>query len=96
MTNLNEEQIKMLKNMGALGYPSSKIASVMQLEIAEVRTQMNDSNSDFFKNYHAGADMANYLIDLKLFEMAQSGDIKAIDKLSERKRNMQIAEKNLR
>ena len=42
--------------------------------------------SVFYKTYMKGSDMANYLIDLKLFEMAQSGDIKAIDKLSERKK----------
>jgi len=29
--------------------------------------------------------MADYVIDLKLFEMAKTGDIKALDKLDNRK-----------
>jgi hypothetical protein len=31
--------------------------------------------------------MADYVIDLKLFDMAKSGDIKALDKLDFRKRS---------
>ena len=33
---------------------------------------------EFIKLYKFGNDMANYKIDLKLFEMAKSGDIKAM------------------
>jgi len=36
-----------------------------------------------------GRDMADYVIDLKLFEMAKSGDIKALEKLDYRKRTRQ-------
>lgn len=93
MTELTPEQIKMLKNMGALSYPASKIASIMELNLEEVVNAMKDHDSDFYKIYMAGQNMANYLIDLKLFDMAQSGDIKAIDKLNERQKNMMAAEK---
>jgi hypothetical protein len=95
MNNLNEEQVKMLKNMGALAYQPSKIASIMGFSISDVSTAMDDVSSEFHKIYTSGSNMANYLIDLKLFEMAQSGDIKAMDKLSERKKLMRIEEQKL-
>lgn len=96
MNNLNEDQIKMLRNMGALGYPPSKIASIMEFSITEVSTLMNNENSEFYKIYMSGHDLANYLINLKLHDMALSGDIKAIDKLSERKKLMCIEEMKLK
>jgi hypothetical protein len=34
-----------------------------------------------------GKDLAEYVIDLKLFEMAKSGDIKALEKFETRKAN---------
>ena len=96
MNSLTEEQVAMLKNMGALGYQPSKIASIMELPFSFVSTEMENPDSIFFRIYRAGQDRANYLIDLKLFDMAQSGDIKAMDKLSERKKAMKYEESKLR
>ena len=82
---LNENQIKMLKNCGALGYPASKIASVMELPIKVIEDGLGDKESDISKAYQAGIDYADYVIDLKLFDLARQGDIKAMDKLEKRK-----------
>jgi len=90
MIDLSSEQKKMLKNMGALGYPPVKISSIMGFDLKEIESDLADVKSEFFKIYQEGNDMANYLIDLKLFEMAQSGDIKAIEKLEQRKKNMEL------
>lgn len=93
MTNLKEEQLAMLKNMGALGYPPSKIASIMSFSEKEVAESLKNKESDAAKAYQEGADYADYLIDLKLFEMCQSGDIRAMDKLEARKRMMAAQKK---
>lgn len=86
MSNYSDEQIKMIKNMGALSYPSNVIASIMNLEVEFVEKELKNKDSEFYKHYNAGYTYANYLIDLRLFEMAQSGDIKAIDKFEMRKK----------
>jgi hypothetical protein len=81
MDNLTEEQQKMLKNMGALGYDAATIAAIMDFEEDELERRLEDDSSEIRKFYNAGRKYAQYLVDLKLFEMAQSGDIKAIEKI---------------
>ena len=73
-------------NFGAFKYDPEKMANILGLNIEDVSVAMNDENSEFKKLYNIGADRADYVIDLKLFEMAQTGDIKALDKLEMRKR----------
>lgn len=88
MNNLTEDQKKMLKNMGALGYPAKKISNIMKLDVSFLESQLSNQNSEIFKIYNEGADYASYIIDLKLFEMAQSGDIKAIEKMEKRRKEV--------
>lgn len=90
MNNFTEEQIKMIKNMGALSYPPEKIASIMGLNEEEIKRAFFDKSTDFYRHYQNGANMSNYLIDLKLMENAHAGDIKAIEKLEERKRKSKV------
>lgn len=64
-------------NCGAFAYKPDVIASLLKMEVMEIHDAMlNDQK--FIKLYKFGNDMANYKIDLKLFEMAKSGDIKAM------------------
>lgn len=86
---MNEEQIKTLKNMGALSYPPSKIASLMGMNREDVKKLMEDRNSEFYKTYKAGQDYAEYLIDLQLFEMSQSGDLAALSAFEKRREKLQ-------
>jgi hypothetical protein len=58
----------------------------------EVEKAMKDVNSVFYELYEAGKNQSMYLLDLKLFEMAQSGDIKALEKLEQRKKQAKIEE----
>ena len=78
MNEFTDDQKKMIKNMGALGYQADKICSIMKFDLIMIKSAMVDKNSEFMKLYTEGADFASYVIDLKLFEMAQSGDIKAM------------------
>lgn len=79
----NEE---MIVNFGALGYNASKMAIIIGAEEIEIETLMKDSSSAFSKLYKKGVGVAEYVIDLKLFELAKTGDIKALEKLDQRKR----------
>ncbi len=56
----------------------------MKLDLKQVEQLLLDKSTDFFKIYQHGKDYASYLIDMKLFELAQSGDIKALEKLEKR------------
>jgi hypothetical protein len=86
---MNEEQEKMLRNMGALGYPIEKVISVMGIEDPnQFREEFADLSSRVRLIYKSGADLAEYHIDLKLFEMARSGDLKAMKELEIRKRKL--------
>lgn len=84
---LTDEQRKMLMNFGALGYPLAKILSIMDLDDPQgFESDFSDPDSEIAKIYQKGAEKAQYLIDLKLFEMAQAGDLRALEKHEERKR----------
>lgn len=73
-TNENEE---IIINCGAFGYKSDVIASLLRIDLSVIENAMVNDNQ-FIKLYKFGNDMANYKLDLKLFEMAKSGDIKAM------------------
>lgn len=82
----NEEQVV---NFGVFAYGAKKIANILGVDLKEVEAEMNDKNSILSKLLEKGRDVSDYVIDLKLFEMAKSGDIKALDKLEFRKRSRQ-------
>lgn len=71
-------------NCGAFSYDARRIANVIDIEEEQVKLLLADKSSQFYKLYHKGKDKSDYAIDVKLFELAQSGDIKALDKLNER------------
>ena len=73
-TNENEE---IIINCGAFGYKLDVIASLLRIDLSVIENAMVNDNQ-FIKLYKFGNDMANYKLDLKLFEMAKSGDIKAM------------------
>lgn len=78
-----EEQIV---NFGVFEYDTLKMSNILDVSEHEIIKEMKNTSSDFYKLYQKGVDMADYVIDLKLFDMAKSGDIKALDKLDFRKR----------
>lgn len=82
-----KEQEEQVINFGVFDYNAKKIASILGLEKNEVETELKNKDSQLSKLFQKGKDMADYVIDLKLFEMAKTGDIKALDKLDSRKWN---------
>lgn len=79
------ENVEMIVNFGALGYDAKKISSILGVPEAEIIQELKDKNSELSKLFQKGVDMSDYVIDLKIFEMAKSGDIKAIDMFEKRK-----------
>ena len=82
---ITEKEKEQILNMGAFEYSNEMCANVLDWEKDLVDLLMN-TDSEFSKLYKKGRDRAQYVIDLKLFEQAQAGDIKSLDKLQTRKR----------
>ncbi|MGR3221298.1 MAG: hypothetical protein ACUZ8H_15995 [Candidatus Anammoxibacter sp.] len=83
---IKKEQEEEIINFGAFEYGADKISSILGVAISEIEKDINNKKSKLFMLLKKGADMADYAIDLKLFDLARSGDIKALDKLESRKR----------
>lgn len=86
---IKKEQEEQIINIGVFGYPASKIANILAFDVDEVEKELKDKYSKLNQLLSKGKDMADYVIDLKLFEMARTGDIKALEKLNYRKKNIQ-------
>jgi hypothetical protein len=75
---MTAEEKAMAVNLGALGYPPAICRKVMDDGICD--------HPDFQNHYERGEARGEYVIDLKLLELSQQGDLKALAKLEQRKR----------
>ena len=82
---IKPEQIDQIINFGAFSYPAKKIANILNLEEIDVQKEMDNPLSEMAALIQKGKDMADYVIDLKLFELAKAGDLKALEKFEKRK-----------
>ncbi len=79
--------LKKVLQFGMLYYPISKILNILDLEDdAQFIKDFNNKNSDISKSYQKGVDKADFVLDLKLFKMASSGDLKALEKYELRRK----------
>lgn len=83
---IEKEQEEQIVNFGVFEYDAKKIASILGIDLKEVQSEIANKTSLLYQLLQKGRDMADYVIDLKLFEMAKSGDIKALEKLDYRKK----------
>lgn len=84
---IKKDQHEQIINCGVFDYNAQKLANILGFDKKNIETEMKNKNSELNQLLQKGKDMADYVIDLKLFEMAKTGDIKALDKLGQRKRN---------
>lgn len=77
---LTKEQQEQVINFGAFGYKAEKAATI--LEISEDQFK---KDKEIQRLYKKGEYMAEYVLDLKLFNLAQNGDMKAFEKFEIRK-----------
>lgn len=85
----NEDFLKKMVQVGTLGYPLSKIINVLDVEEKDTVQFTNDfdnQRSKIYISYRKGVDKADFILDTKLFEMAKNGDLKALQKYEERKK----------
>lgn len=82
--NIDEAMKEKIINCGAFGYDEKRMAAILELTVKEVKELM-DSESEFEQLYERGKMRGDYVLDLKLFEMAQAGDLKALEKYEQRK-----------
>jgi hypothetical protein len=83
-----EEFLNKMISVGTLGYSAQKIINVLDVAYekeAEFLSDFENPDSAIFKAYKKGLDKADYAIDMKLFEKARGGDLKALQKYEERK-----------
>jgi hypothetical protein len=82
---LSQEEQDQIIDFGALGYDPHRIAVLLSISEKNLIEEFDNENSDINKLYKKGVYLAEYKIDLKLFEMATKGDIKALEKYEKRK-----------
>jgi len=83
-----EDFLKKMVQCGTLGYPVSKIINVFDIDNEEQFVKDFDNKQSLvYKHYQKGIDKADFILDSKLFEMAKEGDLKALAKYEERKKN---------
>jgi hypothetical protein len=82
---LSEEDKEKLIDFGALGYDNERISILLDIPEQKIIEEFNNSESDISKSYKKGIYISEYKIDMKLFEMATKGDIKALEKYEKRK-----------
>jgi hypothetical protein len=85
--NLTDEQKLMVIDFGLFGYDARKISSILGIDITIIEGEKKKKGSEFNELYQKGIDMGEYVIDQKLFELAKTGDLKALNKLEFRRRN---------
>lgn len=83
---LNEEIEKKIINMGAMEYDEEKMSSILGIDIFFIKKEMKNEKSNFYKLYKKGKDLYDFAIDMKLFDLAKNGDLKAIDYIEKRKK----------
>lgn len=80
--------LKKITTLGTLGYPVEKIINILDISIENEKqftTDFNILTSEVRRAYQKGVDKSDFAIDQKLFELAQTGDIQAIEKYEMRK-----------
>lgn len=83
---IEEDQEEMIVNFGALNYDAFRMSIVFGIDEIDIQNEMKNEKSKFFKLYKKGEYISSYLIDLKLFELAKTGDLKAIKEYERRKK----------
>ena len=79
------ENKEMIVNFGAFGYDAKKMSSILGVPEVEIVQELQNKDSEFAKLFQKGVDMSEYVIDLKIFKVAKSGDLAAIALFEKRK-----------
>jgi hypothetical protein len=92
-----DDFIKKIRSFGALGYKLKKITNILELDPEdqdELKNEFEKPGSEVNIAYTKGRDQADYAIDMKLFQMAKEGDLKALESF-ERRKSMRFIDETL-
>lgn len=79
------ENPEIIINFGAFGYDAKKMSSILGVSEVEIIQELKNKDSEFAKLFQKGVDMSEYVIDLKIFNLAKQGDLEAIKVFEKRK-----------
>lgn len=85
--SFSEKEAERIRNAGAFGYSAESVAMLLGVDTGWVEKSLKNVDSDLYRLYHSGRVFAEYSIDLKLFELARNGDLKALEDFQFRKEN---------
>ena len=83
---INKDLEEKLINFGTFGYSMNKIAIILDIPMEDLIEKFEEEDSQYTRLYNRGQDLADYVIDEKLFALARGGDLKALDKFEQRKK----------
>lgn len=89
---ISEEQKEHIINCGVFGYDPEMMSIVLEISQNEIEAELSNPDSEFSQLIKIGRDRAEYVIDMKLFQMAKSGDLRALEKFEMRKNKRKIEE----
>jgi hypothetical protein len=82
----SEDQLKKIVHCGILGYPAQKCINILDIENeAQFIIDFENPETEIAKAYQKGVDKGEYQIDMKLYQKAAEGDLKALAELEKRK-----------
>lgn len=86
----SDDFLMQIKGFGCLKYPIDRILLLISDDIDKNQLAMDfdDQDSDIAIAYKTGMVRSDFEIDQRLFEMAKSGDLKALAELRFRQRLM--------
>ncbi len=87
--NIKKEEKDKIHDFGAFNYSIEKMANILDWNPDDIRKLMQDKSSRFYQYYKAGKDKSDYVIDKKLFELALTGDLRALEEFETRRDNEQ-------
>lgn len=83
----SQEILSKVVDLGKLQYPAEKIISILNIPEKEKNIFIDDFNNpshEIYKSYQMGIDIRDFEIDSKLYQLAKTGDLKAMKQLNEK------------
>ena len=74
-------------SLGSLGYSFSQSVNILDVSDSDLegfKSEWSNPNSEVAKCYLKGIDQRDYAIDLKLYQKAVGGDLKALEAFERR------------
>lgn len=92
---IDEQILKRVRDLGALGHTPSQIASLLDIAAADRNNfidELSRADTPLYIAYHKGQSIMDYNTNVELAHQAEKGDIEAITLFDERKQKQNVSE----